>query len=49
VGDSGDVIETATQKVVTQIPNLLNTRELLEIDWAGGVPIASSGRQGIGY
>jgi hypothetical protein len=22
---------------------------LVEIDWSGGVPIASSGRQGIGY
>lgn len=49
VGDSGDVIETATHKVVAKIENLLNSRKFVEIDWSGGVPIASSGRQGIGY
>jgi len=49
VGDSGDVIETATQKVVARLENLLNSRKFLEIDWSGGMPIASSGRQGIGY
>jgi sugar lactone lactonase YvrE len=49
VGDSGDVIETATQTVVAKISNLLNSRMYLEIDWSNGVPIASSGRQGIGY
>jgi sugar lactone lactonase YvrE len=49
VGDSGDVIETATQKVVAKIANLLNSRMFVEIDWEGGVPVASSGRQGIGY
>jgi DNA-binding beta-propeller fold protein YncE len=49
VGDSGDVIETATQKVVARIDSLLNSRKFVEIDWSGGVPIASSGRQGIGY
>jgi hypothetical protein len=48
-GDTGDVIETATNKVIARIPNLLNTRKFLEIDSSGGVPIASSGRQGIGY
>ena len=49
VGDSGDVIETASEKVVASIPELLNTRIFVEISWAGGVPVASSGRQGIGY
>ena len=48
-GDTGDVIETATRTVVARIPNLLNSRKFVEIDWAGGVPVASSGRQGIGY
>jgi hypothetical protein len=48
VGDSGDVIETATDKVVTTIPNLLNTRKFVEIEWSGGVPVATSGRTGIG-
>jgi DNA-binding beta-propeller fold protein YncE len=49
VGDSGSVIDTATAKVVATIPNMLNTRKFVEIDWLAGLPIASSGRQGIGY
>lgn len=49
VGDTGDVIETATRRVVARIPNLLNTRKFVEIEWSRGVPIASSGRQGVGY
>jgi DNA-binding beta-propeller fold protein YncE len=49
VGDTGDVIDTSTRTVVARIDNLLNTRKFVEIDWSGGVPIASSGRQGIGY
>ncbi len=48
-GDTGDVIETATRKVVVRIPNLLNSRKFVEIDWSNGVPIASSGRQGVGH
>jgi DNA-binding beta-propeller fold protein YncE len=48
VGDTGDVIETATHRVVARLGNLLNTRKFVEIDWAHGRPIASSGRQGIG-
>jgi DNA-binding beta-propeller fold protein YncE len=47
-GDTGAVIQTATFKVVAKIKNLLNTRKFVEIDWAGGVPVASSGRQGVG-
>jgi WD40 repeat protein len=49
VGDSGEVIETATRKVLTTIPTLLNTKKTLEIDWEGGVPVATSGRTGVGY
>jgi sugar lactone lactonase YvrE len=49
VGDSGEVIETATRKVLTTLPALLNTRKSLEIDWSGGAPIATSGRTGVGY
>jgi WD40 repeat protein len=49
VGDSGDVINTATRKVVAKIANLLNTRIFDEVEWSGGVPVASSGRQGIGH
>jgi DNA-binding beta-propeller fold protein YncE len=47
-GDTGNVIETATHRVVARIANLLNTRKFVEIDWSGGRPTASSGRQGIG-
>lgn len=48
VGDSGSVIETATGKVVADIPTLYDTKLSIEIDWAGGVPVATSGRTGIG-
>jgi WD40 repeat protein len=47
-GDTGDVIELATYRVVARVGNLLNTRKFVEIDWRGGVPVASSGRQGVG-
>jgi hypothetical protein len=49
VGDSGEVIDTATRTVLTTLATLANTRKSLEIDWAGGVPIATSGRLGVGY
>jgi hypothetical protein len=49
VGDSGAVIETATHTVVANVGNLLNTRKMIEIDWANGVPVASSGRTGVGH
>jgi hypothetical protein len=48
VGDSGEVIETATRRVLTLLPTLANTRKSLEIDWRGGVPVATSGRLGVG-
>jgi hypothetical protein len=48
VGDSGEVIETATHKALTTLSTLANTKKFLEIDWEGGVPIASSGRLGVG-
>jgi DNA-binding beta-propeller fold protein YncE len=49
VGDSGDVIDTATRKLVGFLPSLANTRKMLEIDWQNGVPVATSERQGLGY
>jgi hypothetical protein len=49
VGDSGEVIDTTTRNVLTTLTTLANTRKSLEIDWAGGVPIATSGRVGVGY
>jgi DNA-binding beta-propeller fold protein YncE len=47
-GDTGDVIDTSAYRVVARIGDLLNTRKFVEIDWRGGVPVASSGRQGVG-
>jgi len=49
VGDSGEVIDTATRKVITVLRTLANTRKSLEIDWANGVPVATSGRTGVGH
>jgi hypothetical protein len=49
VGDAGDVISTATRTVVAFIPQLKNTRKMLEIDWKNGRPIATSTRTGVGY
>jgi hypothetical protein len=49
VGDSGEVIDTANRQVLTTLPPLLNTKKMLEIDWAGGVPVATSGRTGVGH
>jgi hypothetical protein len=48
VGDSGDVIATATHKVVAHIASMENTRKTIEVDWEGGRPIATSGRTGVG-
>lgn len=49
VADVGDVFDTTTDKMVAQLPALQNTRLLVEIDWAGGVPSAMSTRFGLGY
>jgi hypothetical protein len=48
VGDSGEVIDTASHQVVATLAPLANTKKSLEIDWSGGVPIATSGRTGVG-
>jgi DNA-binding beta-propeller fold protein YncE len=39
VGDSGDVVDTRTFKVIANLPALRNTRKALEIWWRGGVPV----------
>lgn len=49
VGDSGDVIDAHTLKVVAYLAPLRNTRKMLEIDWRGGLPVATTSRQGLGY
>jgi hypothetical protein len=49
VGDSGDVIDTKTRQSVANAEPLYNSRVFLEIDWSGGVPVATSTRSGLGY
>jgi DNA-binding beta-propeller fold protein YncE len=49
VGDSGDVIDTRTFRPVAYLSTLRQTRKMLEIDWRGGVPIATTSRSGVGY
>src|SRR4029077_15683361 len=49
VGDSGDVIETATRRSVANLEPLYNSRVFLEIDWSNGLPVATSTRSGMGY
>jgi DNA-binding beta-propeller fold protein YncE len=49
VGDSGDVIDTSTLKIVNTLAPLTETRQMLEIDWADGLPVATTTRYGLGY
>jgi DNA-binding beta-propeller fold protein YncE len=49
VGDSGDVFDAHSYRQVAYLPALRNTRKMLEIDWRGGVPVATTSRQGVGY
>jgi DNA-binding beta-propeller fold protein YncE len=49
IGDSGDVFDARTFRRVAYLEALRNTRKMLEIDWRGGAPVASSSRQGLGY
>jgi hypothetical protein len=49
VGDSGDVIDTRTKRVVRYLSPLRQTRKMLEIDWRGNVPVATTSRTGLGY
>ena len=49
VGDAGDVIDTATRKVVAHLAPLANTRKFIEVDWQNGKPIFASQSKGVGY
>ncbi|GAC1442854.1 MAG: hypothetical protein NVSMB52_00520 [Chloroflexota bacterium] len=49
VGDSGDIIDTRTRKVVAFLDDLYNTKKFLEIDFKNGVPISTTTRSGMGY
>jgi DNA-binding beta-propeller fold protein YncE len=48
VGDSGDVIDTKSKRIVAFLPALQQTRKMLEIDWRLGRPVTTTGRTGIG-
>jgi DNA-binding beta-propeller fold protein YncE len=48
VGDSGEVIDTATRTVVADLPALRDTRKHLDITWRHGAPVATSTRTGLG-
>jgi DNA-binding beta-propeller fold protein YncE len=49
VGLSGDVIDTASRKVVSYLAPLRSTAEFIEIDWRHGRPVDSTSRYGVGY
>ena len=43
VGESGDVISTATDSIVTFVPPLANTRHgFIDVLWRNGVPVAGN-------
>jgi DNA-binding beta-propeller fold protein YncE len=48
VGDSGDVIDTKSKRIVAFLPALQQTRKMLEIDWRLGRPVATTERTGVG-
>jgi DNA-binding beta-propeller fold protein YncE len=49
VGESGEVLSTQSLGPVAFLPALRRTKESLEIDWRGGLPVATSTRTGLGY
>src|SRR5579863_7387193 len=50
VGQSGDVIDTATRTIVGYIPSLNETKEFTEVDFQNGIPYFSPfSRSGVGY
>ena len=44
VGNSGDIIDTTTNKVAAHINTLADTRMYLEIDWSNGAPVNTGDR-----
>jgi DNA-binding beta-propeller fold protein YncE len=49
VGLSGDVIDTASRKIVNYLPALHDSTEFIEIDWRHGRPVDATSRYGVGY
>jgi DNA-binding beta-propeller fold protein YncE len=49
VGRSGDVIDTISRSIVSDLPPLHSNTEFIEIDWRDGHPISATSRYGVGY
>jgi DNA-binding beta-propeller fold protein YncE len=49
VGLSGDVIDTASRKIVSYLAPLHSSTEFIEIDWRHGRPVDATSRYGVGY
>jgi DNA-binding beta-propeller fold protein YncE len=49
VGLSGDVIDTASRRIVSYLAPLRSSTEFIEVDWRHGRPVAATSRYGIGY
>ncbi len=49
VGLSGDVIDTASRKIVSYLAPLQSTTEFIEVDWRHGRPVDATSRYGVGY
>jgi DNA-binding beta-propeller fold protein YncE len=49
VGDSGDVIDARTRKIVFDLQPLYDSKKTLELDWRRGVPVFTTTRAGLGY
>ncbi|MBI3550179.1 MAG: hypothetical protein HY078_14165 [Elusimicrobia bacterium] len=49
VGDQGDVIDTKTRKVVTNLPALRKTKAFLQIDFKDGKCVAATSRHSPGF
>jgi DNA-binding beta-propeller fold protein YncE len=50
IGESGDVIDTATRTIVGYIPTLNQSKEFTEVDFQNGIPYFSPlSRSGVGY
>jgi hypothetical protein len=48
VGDSGSVFATDPPRLAFRLRALRDTRKHIEIDWRGGLPVATSTREGLG-
>jgi DNA-binding beta-propeller fold protein YncE len=49
VGESGDVIETSSRRIVANLEPLSETRKFIQINWKDGRPVFTTTRHGLGY